>query len=135
MKKVKYTVAFLGLALFITGCGGEKTLTCNYMDEDLGANQELIITFSSDEITNVVANAILDYGIEIPEEELGTICDEYKDYKGMECDASIKETEVTVKLTIDPSTADNDTLTDLGIKKTTYEDVKADLEKEEYTCE
>ena len=97
--------------LFMTGCGGEKTLTCTNSEESSGIkmNQEVTMTFKDDKVT----------------------------YVKMSIDN--EATDDNVSLEIDLTKASDDALSEYGLdgiadEKATYEDTKKEAEADGFTC-
>ena len=135
--------------LFITGCGGEKTLTCTNSEEDSGIkmNQEVIMTFKDDKISYVkmsIDNEATD----------DTIIDNWDMFVSM-LDSQFEETDkdgvklstdnnadkhiYNVSLEIDVEKASDDALSEYGLDgiadaNATYEDTKKDAEADGFTC-
>ncbi len=135
--------------LFITGCGGEKTLTCTNSEEDSGLkmSQEVTMTFKDDKISYVkmsIDNEATD----------DTIIDNWDMFVSM-LDTQFEETDkdgvklstdnntdkhiYNVSLEIDVEKASDDALSEYGLdgiadEKATYEDTKKDAEASGFTC-
>ena len=135
--------------LFMTGCGGEKTLTCTNSEEDSGIkmNQEVIMTFKDDKISYVkmsIDNEATD----------DTIIDNWDMFVSM-LDSQFEETDkdgvklstdnnadkhiYNVSLEIDVEKASDDALSEYGLDgiadaNATYEDTKKDAEADGFTC-
>ena len=135
--------------LFITGCGGEKTLTCTNSEEDSGIkmNQEVTMTFKDDKVTYVkmsIDNEATD----------DTIIDNWDMFASM-LDSQFEETDkdgvslktnnnkdkhiYNVSLEIDVEKASDDALSEYGLDgiadaNATYEDTKKDAEADGFTC-
>ena len=135
--------------LFITGCGGEKTLTCTNSEEDSGIkmNQEVTMTFKDDKVSYVkmsIDNEATD----------DTIIDNWDMFASM-LDSQFEETDkdgvslktnnnkdkhtYNVSLEIDLTKASDDALSEYGLdgiadEKATYEDTKKDAEADGFTC-
>ena len=135
--------------LFITGCGGEKTLTCTNSEEDSGIkmNQEITMTFKDDKVTYVkmsIDNEATD----------DTIIDNWDMFASM-LDSQFEETDkdgvslktnnnkdkhiYNVSLEIDLTKASDDALSEYGLDgiadaNATYEDTKKDAEADGFTC-
>ena len=135
--------------LFITGCGGEKTLTCTNSEEDSGIkmNQEVTMTFKDDKVSYVkmsIDNEATD----------DTIIDNWDMFASM-LDSQFEETDkdgvslktnnnkdkhiYNVSLEIDVEKASDDALSEYGLDgiadaNATYEDTKKDAEADGFTC-
>ena len=135
--------------LFITGCGGEKTLTCTNSEEDSGIkmNQEVTMTFKDDKVTYVkmsIDNEATD----------DTIIDNWDMFASM-LDSQFEETDkdgvslktnnnkdkhiYNVSLEINVEKASDDALSEYGLDgiadaNATYEDTKKDAEADGFTC-
>ena len=135
--------------LFITGCGGEKTLTCTNSEEDSGIkmNQEVTMTFKDDKVSYVkmsIDNEATD----------DTIIDNWDMFASM-LDSQFEETDkdgvslktnnnkdkhiYNVSLEIDLTKASDDALSEYGLDgiadaNATYEDTKKDAEADGFTC-
>ena len=135
--------------LFMTGCGGEKTLTCTNSEEDSGIkmNQEVTMTFKDDKVTYVkmsIDNEATD----------DTIIDNWDMFASM-LDSQFEETDkdgvslktnnnkdkhiYNVSLEIDVEKASDDALSEYGLDgiadaNATYEDTKKDAEADGFTC-
>ena len=135
--------------LFITGCGGEKTLTCTNSEEDSGIkmNQEITMTFKDDKVSYVkmsIDNEATD----------DTIIDNWDMFVSM-LDTQFEETDkdgvslktnnnkdkhiYNVSLEIDVEKASDDALSEYGLDgiadaNATYEDTKKDAEADGFTC-
>ena len=135
--------------LFMTGCGGEKTLTCTNSEESSGIkmNQEVTMTFKDDKVTYVkmsIDNEATD----------DTIIDNWDMFASM-LDSQFEETDkdgvslktnnnkdkhiYNVSLEIDVEKASDDALSEYGLDgiadaNATYEDTKKDAEADGFTC-
>lgn len=135
--------------LFMTGCGGEKTLTCTNSEESSGIkmNQEVTMTFKDDKVTYVkmsIDNEATD----------DTIIDNWDMFASM-LDSQFEETEkdgvslktnnnkdkhtYNVSLEIDLEKASEDALKEYNLDgitdaNATYEDTKKEAEDSGYTC-
>ena len=135
--------------LFMTGCGGEKTLTCTNSEESSGIkmNQEVTMTFKDDKVTYVkmsIDNEATD----------DTIIDNWDMFVSM-LDSQFEETEkdgvrlktnnnadkhiYNVSLEINVEKASDDALSEYGLdgiadEKATYEDTKKEAEADGFTC-
>ena len=135
--------------LFMTGCGGEKTLTCTNSEESSGIkmNQEVTMTFKDDKVTYVkmsIDNEATD----------DTIIDNWDMFASM-LDSQFEETDkdgvslktnnnkdkhiYNVSLEIDVEKASDDALSEYGLDgiadaNANYEDTKKDAEADGFTC-
>ena len=135
--------------LFITGCGGEKKLTCTNSEEDSGIKmkQEITMTFKEDKVSYVkmsIDNEATD----------DTIIDNWDMFVSM-LDSQFEETDkdgvklktnnnadkhiYNVSLEINVEKASDDTLSEYGLDgiadaNATYEDTKKDAEADGFTC-
>ena len=135
--------------LFITGCGGEKTLTCTNSEEDSGIKmkQEITMTFKDDKVSYVkmsIDNEATD----------DTIIDNWDMFVSM-LDSQFEETDkdgvrlktnnnadkhiYNVSLEINVEKASGDALSEYGLDgiadaNATYEDTKKDAEADGFTC-
>ena len=135
--------------LFITGCGGEKTLTCTNSEEDSGIKmkQEITMTFKDDKVSYVkmsIDNEATD----------DTIIDNWDMFVSM-LDSQFEETDkdgvrlktknnadkhiYNVSLEINVEKASDDALSEYGLDgiadaNATYEDTKKDAEADGFTC-
>lgn len=135
--------------LFITGCGGEKTLTCTNSEEDSGIKmkQEITMTFKDDKVSYVkmsIDNEATD----------DTIIDNWDMFVSM-LDSQFEETDkdgvrlktnnnadkhiYNVSLEINLEKASGDALSEYGLDgiadaNATYEDTKKDAEADGFTC-
>ena len=135
--------------LFMTGCGGEKTLTCTNSEESSGIkmNQEVTMTFRDDKVSYVkmsIDNEATD----------DTIIDNWDIFASM-LDSQFEETDkdgvklstdnntdkhiYNVSLEIDVEKASDDALSEYGLDgiadaNATYEDTKKDAEADGFTC-
>ncbi len=135
--------------LFITGCGGEKTLTCTNSEEDSGIKmkQEITMTFKDDKVSYVkmsIDNEATD----------DTIIDNWDMFVSM-LDSQFEETDkdgvrlktnnnadkhiYNVSLEINVEKASEDALSEYGLDgiadaNATYEDTKKDAEADGFTC-
>ena len=135
--------------LFITGCEGEKTLTCTNSEEDSGIKmkQEITMTFKDDKVSYVkmsIDNEATD----------DTIIDNWDMFVSM-LDSQFEETDkdgvklstnndstnhiYNVSLEIDLEKASEDALKEYNLDgitdaNATYEDTKKEAEDSGYTC-
>ena len=135
--------------LFVTGCGGEKTLTCTNSEEDSGIKmkQEITMTFKDDKVSYVkmsIDNEATD----------DTIIDNWDMFVSM-LDSQFEETDkdgvrlktnnnadkhiYNVSLEINVEKASDDALSEYGLDgiadaNATYEDTKKDAEADGFTC-
>ena len=149
MREVKLFAILTAVVLLVTGCGGEKTLTCTNSEEDSGIkmNQEVTMTFKDDKVTYVkmsIDNEATD----------DTIIDNWDMFASM-LDSQFEETEkdgvslktnnnkdkhtYNVSLEIDLTKASDDALSEYGLdgiadEKATYEDTKKEAEADGFTC-
>lgn len=149
VRGVKLFAILAGSLLLMTGCGGEKTLTCTNSEESSGIkmNQEVTMTFKDDKVTYVkmsIDNEATD----------DTIIDNWDMFVSM-LDSQFEETEkdgvslktnnnkdkhtYNVSLEIDLTKASDDALAEYGLdgiadEKATYEDTKKEAEADGFTC-
>ena len=149
VRGVKLFAILAGSLLLMTGCGGEKTLTCTNSEESSGIkmNQEVTMTFKDDKVTYVkmsIDNEATD----------DTIIDNWDMFASM-LDSQFEETEkdgvslktnnnkdkhtYNVSLEIDLTKASDDALAEYGLddiadEKATYEDTKKEAEADGFTC-
>lgn len=149
VRGVKLFAILAGSLLLMTGCGGEKTLTCTNSEENSGMkmDQEVTMTFKDDKVTYVkmsIDNEATD----------DTIIDNWDMFVSM-LDSQFEETEkdgvslktnnnkdkhtYNVSLEIDLTKASDDALAEYGLdgiadEKATYEDTKKDAEASGFTC-
>lgn len=135
--------------LFITGCGGEKTLTCTNSEEDSGIkmNQEITMTFKDDKVSYVkmsIDNEATDDTIidnwDMFVSMLDTQFEETdKDGVKLSTDNNVDKHIYNVSLEIDVEKASDDALSEYGLDgitdaNATYEDTKKDAEADGFTC-
>ena len=135
--------------LFITGCGGEKTLTCTNSEEDSGIkmNQEVTMTFKDDKVSYVkmsIDNEATDDTIIDNWDMFASMLDykfEETDKDGVKLstDNNTDKHIYNVSLEIDVEKASDDALSEYGLdgitdEKATYEDTKKDAEASGFTC-
>lgn len=135
--------------LLITGCGGEKTLTCTSSEEDSGLkmSQEITMTFKDDKISYVkmsIDNEATDDSIIDNWDMFVSMLDtqfEDSNEEGVKLSTNNDNNEhiYNVSLEIDLEKASNDTLTKYGLddiadETATYEDTKKDAEDSGFTC-
>ncbi len=131
MKKI----LVVGTALLVlTGCGNTQTLTCSLVDEDANSSAKVVSEYKDDKITKFTMETILDFGMEMSESDLESLCAESEGTEGLTCKATQDGTKITLTIGIDMEKADADTLSDLNYEDTSYEEMKADLEAENFTC-
>ncbi len=149
MRGVKLFAVLAVSVLLITGCGGEKTLTCTNSEESSGIkmNQEVTMTFKDDKVTYVkmsIDNEATD----------DTIIDNWDMFVSM-LEGQFEETNengvnlstnndatnhtFNVSLEIDLTKASDDALAEYGLdgiadETATYEDTKKDAEADGFTC-
>ena len=149
VRGVKLFAILAGSLLLMTGCGGEKTLTCTNSEENSGMkmDQEVTMTFKDDKVTYVkmsIDNEATD----------DTIIDNWDMFASM-LDSQFEETEkdgvslktnnnkdkhtYNVSLEIDLTKASDDALAEYGLdgiadEKATYEDTKKEAEADGFTC-
>ena len=149
VRGVKLFAILAGSLLLMTGCGGEKTLTCTNSEENSGMkmDQEVTMTFKDDKVTYVkmsIDNEATD----------DTIIDNWDMFVSM-LDSQFEETEkdgvslktnnnkdkhtYNVSLEIDLTKASDDALSEYGLdgitdEKATYEDTKKEAEADGFTC-
>ena len=149
VRGVKLFAILAGSLLLMTGCGGEKTLTCTNSEENSGMkmDQEVTMTFKDDKVTYVkmsIDNEATD----------DTIIDNWDMFVSM-LDSQFEETEkdgvslktnnnkdkhtYNVSLEIDLTKASDDALAEYGLdniadEKATYEDTKKEAEADGFTC-
>ncbi len=135
--------------LFITGCGGEKTLTCTNSEEDSGIkmNQEVTMTFKDDKVTYVkmsIDNEATDDTIIDNWDMFASMLDSQfeetdKDGVKLSTDNNADKHIYNVSLEIDVEKASDDALSEYGLDgiadaNATYEDTKKDAEADGFTC-
>ena len=135
--------------LFITGCGGEKTLTCTNSEEDSGIkmNQEITMTFKDDKVSYVkmsIDNEATDDTIidnwDMFVSMLDTQFEETdKDGVKLSTDNNVDKHIYNVSLEIDVEKASDDALSEYGLDgiadaNANYEDTKKDAEADGFTC-
>lgn len=149
MREVKLFAILTAVVLLVTGCGGEKTLTCTNSEEDSGIkmNQEVTMTFKDDKVTYVK----MSIDNEATED---TIIDNWDMFASM-LDSQFEETDkdgvslktnnnkdkhiYNVSLEIDLTKATDDALEEYGLNGITeenasYEDTKKEAEADGFTC-
>ena len=135
--------------LFITGCGGEKTLTCTNSEEDSGIkmNQEVTMTFKDDKVSYVkmsIDNEATDDTIIDNWDMFASMLDSQfeetdKDGVKLSTDNNTDKHIYNVSLEIDVEKASDDALAEYGLDgiadaNATYEDTKKDAEADGFTC-
>lgn len=135
--------------LFITGCGGEKTLTCTNSEEDSGIkmNQEVTMTFKDDKVSYVkmsIDNEATDDTIIDNWDMFASMLDSQfeetdKDGVKLSTDNNADKHIYNVSLEIDVEKASDDALSEYGLDgiadaNATYEDTKKDAEADGFTC-
>ena len=149
VRGVKLFAILAGSLLLMTGCGGEKTLTCTNSEENSGMkmDQEVTMTFKDDKVTYVKMSIATDATDD-------TIIDNWDMFVSM-LDSQFEETEkdgvslktnnnkdkhtYNVSLEIDLTKASDDALAEYGLddiadEKATYEDTKKEAEADGFTC-
>ena len=149
VRGVKLFGILTAVVLLVTGCGGEKTLTCTNSEEDSGIkmNQEVTMTFKDDKVTYVK----MSIDNEATED---TIIDNWDMFASM-LDSQFEETDkdgvslktnnnkdkhiYNVSLEIDLTKATDDALEEYGLNGITeenasYEDTKKEAEADGFTC-
>ena len=149
MREVKLFAILTAVVLLVTGCGGEKTLTCTNSEEDSGIkmNQEVTMTFKDDKVTYVK----MSIDNEATED---TIIDNWDMFASM-LDSQFEETDkdgvslkttnnkdkhiYNVSLEIDLTKATDAALEEYGLNGITeenasYEDTKKEAEADGFTC-
>lgn len=149
MRGVKLFGILAVSVLFITGCGGEKTLTCTNSEEDSGIkmNQEVTMTFKDDKITYVkmsIDNEATDDTIIDNWDMFASMLDSQfeetdKDGVKLSTDNNADKHIYNVSLEIDVEKASDDALSEYGLDgiadaNATYEDTKKDAEADGFTC-
>ena len=129
--------------LFITGCGGEKTLTCTNSEEDSGIkmDQEITMTFKDDKVSYVkmsIDNEATDDTIIDNWDMFASMLDSQfeetdKDGVKLSTDNNADKHIYNVSLEIDVEKASDDALSEYGLDgiadaNATYEDTKKDAE-------
>ena len=135
--------------LFITGCGGEKTLTCTNSEEDSGIkmNQEVTMTFKDDKVSYVkmsIDNEATDDTIIDNWDMFASMLDSQfeetdKDGVKLSTDNNADKHIYNVSLEIDVEKASDDALSEYGLDgiadaNATYEDTKKEAEADGFTC-
>lgn len=135
--------------LFITGCGGEKTLTCTNSEEDSGIkmNQKVTMTFKDDKVSYVkmsIDNEATDDTIIDNWDMFASMLDSQfeetdKDGVKLSTDNNADKHIYNVSLEIDVEKASDDALSEYGLDgiadaNATYEDTKKDAEADGFTC-
>lgn len=135
--------------LFMTGCGGEKTLTCTNSEESSGIkmNQEVTMTFKDDKVTYVkmsIDNEATDDTIIDNWDMFASMMEsqfEASDEDGVKLSTDNDSTNhiYNVSLEIDLEKASEDALKEYNLDgitdaNATYEDTKKEAEDSGYTC-
>lgn len=149
MRGVKLFAILTGAVLLVTGCGGEKTLTCTNSEESSGIkmSQEVTMTFKDDKVTYVK----MSIDNEATED---TIIDNWDMFVSM-LDSQFEESDedgvslstnndtdnhiYNVSLEIDLEKASDDALSEYGLdgiteENASYEDTKKEAEADGFTC-
>ena len=149
MRGVKLFAILTGAVLLVTGCGGEKTLTCTNSEESSGIkmSQEVTMTFKGDKVTYVK----MSIDNEATED---TIIDNWDMFVSM-LDSQFEESDedgvslstnndtdnhiYNVSLEIDLEKASDDALSEYGLdgiteENASYEDTKKEAEADGFTC-
>ena len=135
--------------LFMTGCGGEKTLTCTNSEESSGIkmNQEVTMTFKDDKVSYVkmsIDNEATDDTIIDNWDMFASILDSQfkesdEDGVKLSTDNDTNKHIYNVSLEIDLEKASEDALSEYNLDgitdaNATYEDTKKEAEDSAYTC-
>ena len=149
MRGVKLFACLAVSILFLTGCGGEKTLTCTNSEEQNGINidQKITMTFKDDKVTDVKMSIDSKASSDLIENNWDTFASmmdqqfEEKDENGVSLKINNDASNHTyrVELTVDLEKATDDALSEYGLDGITdanasYEDTKKDAEDAGYTC-
>ncbi len=136
MKLIKYGTLFILVLVLMTGCG-QKTLTCTMNDEELG-NSEIVVNFDgNDEITSLDMDLEMDFGVEIPEEQKDSLCNEYieEGYEdSVECSVEIDGTKLMLDLSYDITKVSDEMKEELTDGSSGYDDTLKQSEEDGYTC-
>lgn len=135
--------------LFMTGCGGEKTLTCTNSEESSGIkmNQEVTMTFKDDKINYVklsidseaTGDTIID-NWDVFASMMGSQFEESnEDGVNLSTNNDVDNHIFNVSLEIDLEKANEDALSEYGLDDITdgnasYEDIKENAEADGFTC-
>ena len=135
--------------LFMTGCGGEKTLTCTNSEESSGIkmNQEVTMTFKDDKVTYVkmsidneaTDDTIIDNWDMFVSMLEGQFEETNEDGVNLSTNNDATNHTFNVSLEIDLTKASDDALAEYGLdgiadEKATYEDTKKEAEADGFTC-
>ncbi len=144
MKKLRVLSVLFLFTIIVTGCGGEKTLTCTKSDDSTGMtmNQNIVTTFKSNKATKVdmSIDVVVDdqYKSQIGniESSLKKQFSSYEEQKGVTFKTSTKDKTVNVNIVADLEKMDDAARKKLNITATDekYDDVKEDFEDEGYSC-
>ena len=149
MREVKLFGILAVSVLLITGCGGEKTLTCTNSEEDSGIkmSQEVTMTFKDDKISYVkmsIDNEATDDTIIDNWDMFVSMLDSQfeetnKDGVKLSTDNNIDKHIYNVSLEINVEKASDDALSEYGLDgiadaNATYEETKQEAEDAGYTC-
>ncbi len=134
MSNLKKILLVGATMLVLTGCSNSDTLTCELKDSETGSTSRVVSKYNDDKIKSLSMESIMDFGIEMSQEDLDSICDTDELVDGMECSATNNGTEVTIAITIDFDKADDSVVSGLSYEDTSYEGLKKDLEAENFVC-
>lgn len=148
MKRVSMLVMSAICISLLSGCGETgKKLTCNYNIEEDGSNRmEYVLNFDKkgEKLTSYTQSAIRSFEEETSEEdftseyeEASKTCDNYKDMKGVKCDATKEKKSYRVELKVnlkEIEDAGKETLSTSLLENMTYEDLKARMESSMFEC-
>ncbi len=149
MRGVKVFGVLLIAVFFITGCGGEKTLTCTNTEEQSGISmdQEVTMTFKDDKVTDVKMSINSKATSSLIKNNWDTFASamdkqfEEKNEDGIKLSKTndADNHSYKVELDIDLEKASDDALSEYGLSgitnsKASYEETKKDAEDSGFTC-
>ena len=149
MRGVKLFACLAVSILFLTGCGGEKTLTCTNSEEQNGINidQKITMTFKDDKVTDVKMSIDSKAASEVFENNWDVFAammdqqfeEKNEDGVSLKVNNDADNHTYRVELNVDLEKATDDALSEYGKKRIndkneSYEDTKKDAEDAGYTC-
>ena len=148
MKKISVLLMSAIVISLLSGCGDSgKKLTCSYdITDDGSSKMEIVLNFDKkgEKTKSYTESVIRAYTDETSDEDFSKeyeaatkSCDNYKEIKGVKCDASKDKKTIRLELKVNMSELDDkgkELLNTALMDETSYDDMKSLMESSNYTC-
>ena len=146
MKKIIKFGVLAAVLVLVSGCGGSKgkvlKCTLSESEDNMNVNMTIKVNYDEEKATKATIENDVKFGKELKDyaDELKESYDEQfeelADKEGVEYTSSAKDGKVNYKVSIDVNKISEEVLKDMHMSdlNKTYEETKAALEKDGYSC-